>query len=383
MSLFLLTGASGVVGSAIVPALLTRSDAEILLLLRPGDRGVTARLETLSKFWCRHYPELDASNLATRVRACVGDIAEPALGLGDETHRLLRDRCTHIIHCAASVRMNLPLDDARRSAVEPVAQILRLAEVLPKLRKIEFVSTVGVGGRRIEPLPETWLDTPPNDFHNSYEAAKYEAEVLIRQAVEAGIPATVHRPSMVIGDSRHGAVIHFQIFYFLCEFLSGRRTAGFYPALGAATLDTIPNDIVANAIVAAASDTATTGRILHLCAGPSRALELRALRALVRSRFRAAGRLPRFLPNQELPVSVFVGCLQALAPVLPRSVRRGLGTLPLYLDYLAGRQVFENAASVRWMATRDLSLPSVSPSLERALDFYLRDQASGGKRPAD
>jgi thioester reductase-like protein len=383
VSLFLLTGASGVVGSAIVPALLAHTDAEILLLLRPGERGVAERLTRLSRFWRDHYPALDPRALAARVRACPGDIAEPALGLDDQTTALLRERCTHIIHCAASVRMNLPLDDARRSAVEPVAKILRLAEALPSLRKIEFVSTVGVGGRRTTPLPETWLDTPPRDFHNTYEAAKYEAEALVRKAVEAGMPATVHRPSMVIGDSQTGAVIHFQIFYFLCDFLSGRRTAWLYPALGAATLDTIPNDVVAHAIVTAAGDPSTAGRILHLCAGPSHAIALRTLRALVRSRFRAAGRLPRFLPNQELPVGVFMACLRALAPVMSPDIRRGLGTLPLYLDYLAGRQVFENSLSEQWMAAQNLRWPRVSSSIEHALDFYLGSRPRGGKSSTD
>lgn len=377
MSLYLLTGASGVVGSAIVPALLSQTDAEILLLLRPGERGVSERLETLSRFWRTHYPEVDSHALAARVRACAGNISDPELGLEPELTRRLRAHCTHIIHCAASVRMNLPLELARQSAVAPVAEVLRLAESLSGLHKIDFVSTVGVGGRRSGPLPETWLDAPPRHFHNTYEAAKYEAESLVRQAVAEGVPATVHRPSMVIGDSRHGAVIHFQIFYFLCDFLSGRRTAGFYPALGAATLDTIPNDSVANAIVAAAGDASTVGRVLHLCAGPSRALELRELRALVRSRFRAAGRLPPFLPNQEVPVGVFMACLRAVAPLLPRAARRGIGTLPIYLDYLAGRQVFENTVSARWMATQNLSLPPVSASIERALDFYLGHQAGG------
>ena len=383
MSLFLLTGASGVVGSAIVPVLLAQPDAEILLLLRPGSLGLAARMDALAQFWRLHYPELDTRALTSRVHACAGDIAAPALGLDTAATTLLRERCTHIIHCAASVRMNLPLDEARRSAVEPVTEILQLAGALPRLRKIEFVSTVGVGGRRTAPLPEAWLDTPPHEFHNTYEAAKYEAELLIRKAVEAGLPATVHRPSMVIGDSRHGAVIHFQIFYFLCDFLSGRRTAGFYPALGAATLDTVPNDSVARAIVAAAGDTSTIGRVLHLCAGPSRALELRALRALVRARFSAAGRLSRFLPNQELPAGLFMACLRALSPFMSRDARRGLGTLPIYLDYLAGQQVFENTASEQWMATQNLSPPPVSSSIERALDFYLRHHTPRGKTPSD
>ena len=55
--------------------------------------------------------------------------------------------------------------------------------------------------------------------------------------MQAGLPATIHRPSMVVGDSQTGKVIHFQVFYHLCEFLSGRRTLGIVPDTGDAALD--------------------------------------------------------------------------------------------------------------------------------------------------
>ncbi len=371
MSVYLLTGATGVVGSAIVPVLMRKTDAEILLLVRPGRaQSSEARLVELFDFWSRYYPGLDRRTLSARIRAVKGEITEQTLGLSATDQGYVRAHCTHIIHCAASVRMNLPLAEARETARQPVARVLALGETCARLEKVDFVSTVGVGGRWDGPLPERWLDEP-RDFHNTYEAAKAEAEDLIREAVSRGFPATVHRPSMVVGDSHSGAVIHFQIFYFICDFLSGRRTLGFYPALGAGTLDIVPNDYVAEAIVASSLDAQSRGRILHLCAGPEQALRLTDLRRTVRGMYRAAGRLS-LLPSIDLSARGFMRLMQLVKVFLPGRERRALQTLPLYLDYLAGVQAFGNTESLAQIEAWGITAPASSGVAERALAFYLQ-----------
>ena len=52
----------------------------------------------------------------------------------------------------------------------------------------------------------------------------------------------------VVGDTINGRIIHFQVFYHLCEFLSGRRTLGLAPGFGGARLDIVPADYVAQVI---------------------------------------------------------------------------------------------------------------------------------------
>lgn len=76
---------------------------------------------------------------------------------------------------------------------------------------MEAVSTVGVGGRYYGALPEQWLNTPRN-FHNTYEQSKAEAEIILKTEVDQGMPITVHRPSMIVGDSQTGRILNFQIF---------------------------------------------------------------------------------------------------------------------------------------------------------------------------
>lgn len=373
---YLLTGASGVVGSAIVPELLRLSDAHILLLLRAkGSQPVTARLDQLKVFWRHHYPDLPAEAFDQRLSAVAGEITEPALGLDSADRERLANDCTNIIHCAASVRMNLPLEEARRTARFPVESVLTLGRACRRLRKVEFVSTVGVGGHWDGPLPERWINEP-RSFHNTYEAAKAEAETLIETAVAEGFPATVHRPSMVIGNALNGAVIHFQIFYFICDFLSGRRTLGLYPRLDTGLLDVIPNDFVGRAIAVASLDDATRGRIFHLCAGPARAVPLPALRAVVRRLFRDAGRIG-YLPRVDVSAASFSRLMHAVARFLPERDRRAIDTLPIYLDYLAGVQEFGNDATLATLATHGVELPDINGAVTRCLAYYL---ASSGKK---
>jgi thioester reductase-like protein len=106
-------------------------------------------------------------------------------------------------------------EEAHRSSVSTTIQALAFAARAP-LKKFEYISTVGVGGKMNGPLPEKRL-TIPREFHNTYESSKAAAEDLVWAAAEGGLPVTVHRPSMVVGDSRTGRVRGFQIFYHLLK----------------------------------------------------------------------------------------------------------------------------------------------------------------------
>lgn len=369
MSVYFLTGGTGAVGSSIVPLLLADPDTEVRLLLRAeSDAALAQRMETLAGYW----GWAASSGQRARVKAYRGDAAVANFNLPDGQYAELAGACTHLIHSAGTVRMNLSIEDARRSAVgsaQATVDFARRLAAAGRLRKFDYVSTVGVAGKRPGALPEIWMDEP-REFHNTYEQAKAEAEEIVRCAiVDEGLPITVHRPSMVIGDARDGRIIHFQIFYFICEFLSGRKTLGLYPDFGEVGLDVIPADWVAEAIVAASRDPQTAGRIFHLCSGPKQAPRLEALKAAVRTAFTAHGmRVP---PGIRLPRGVFAALARMAARLAPASQRKALSTLPIYLDYLADRQGFDNTAYTGWLDSRGLRLPLAADYLPRVLGYYL------------
>jgi thioester reductase-like protein len=78
MACLLVTGATGVVGSALVPELLRDPRASVVLLLRAQDaQDLGARLDRLHAWWRTVGHAVDA----TRVEALVGDVCQPLLGL--------------------------------------------------------------------------------------------------------------------------------------------------------------------------------------------------------------------------------------------------------------------------------------------------------------
>lgn len=369
MKTYFVTGATGAIGSALIPILLQDRDATVRLLLRAkSEDELASRLDDLFSFW--RIPVTDRDE-RSRVTAWRGDVTLPQFGLDEGAYQSLGSECTHLIHSAGNVRMNLPIDQARHSSVDSARNIVELAKRCPHLEKIEFVSTVGVGGRTRGAVPEDWITTM-RGFHNTYEQAKAEAEDVIHAELERGLPLTVHRPSMVVGDSVSGRIVHFQVFYHLCEFLCGRRTLGLAPDFGRARLDIVPADYVAKVIAWSSANRASCGRILHSCSGPEMALALAPLREIVRRSFVAAGR--RLPPVISLPPGVFRALLGGVSLFMPSETRRAIKTLPIFLDYLATEQTFANDRTQALLAAAGLAVPTPSSYLDKVLNYYLESR---------
>jgi len=367
-----LTGSTGTIGSAIVPRLLDGADNHLKLLVRARDAAeLQSRQAAILAWWGIS----EADPRRQRLQLLRGDIEHPDFGLAAAEFERLAASTTHMIHAAASVKLNMSIEQARATAVRPTRTILDLARraaAAGALRKLDLVSTVGVWGRTPGAMPEQPLPEV-RDFHNTYEEAKAEAERVIWQE-GADLPITVHRPSMVVGESHSGRVIHFQVFYHLCEFLSGARTFGIMPGLGVTKLDTVPVDWVAAAICWSSLQEQQERRILHLCAGPGHAIPLPKLQNVVRQAWRQAGRpLPRLKPvNRRL--------LERLVPVVSwlggPGARRALRGLPPVLAYLGEDQGFANDHSAELLGRTGLPVPQIDTYLDAVLNYYLAETSA-------
>lgn len=364
---YFVTGATGAIGAALVPELLKIEDVLIKLLIRAGDsEHLQERFKTLLAFWELTYQDVSESVVPLR-----GDMTEPRFGLGQVGYAELSRQCTHIIHCAGSVRMNLPLEEARKSALGSAKNVVELALRCQEqgiLKKVEFVSTVGVGGRMQGVIPERFI-TDKRDFHNTYEQAKAEAEDFIRPYVEQGLlPITVHRPSMVVGDSRTGKIIHFQVFYHICEFLSGRRTFGFIPNVKGVLVDIVPVDYVAEIIVWSSHKLELTGYVVHLCSGNKGSFELIQVMDVVRKVFQSQGKkLPK---HKIIPIWLFQVILPILRLYVPARVRRAMFALPIFFEYLKDQKIFENK-KIACVKKEVNKKPININGIEKILKYYL------------
>lgn len=381
-----ITGATGVVGCEVAPRLLKDSETEVRLLIRAEtDDHLKERFQILRDYWGEDFRD----SWLERVRLLRGDVCQPHLGLEPADYQELSETVTNVLHAAGDVKLNQSIADARRTAVGGLKEIIDLCRACQDsggFRKLDYVSTVGVAGRMPGLIPERRL-TEPRKFHNTYEQAKAEAEDLLWDEMERDLPATIHRPSMVVGDSKTGKILQFQVFYHLCEFLSGRRTMGFLPDFRGATLDVIPVDYVAEVIDQATRHDESKGQVFHLCSGPNETIPLRDLAVMVRDTFAVHN---REYPKPRVVSASLIGGMMPLVGVLGYARKwRSLRSLPELFRYLKTRrsQLFETTRTDHF-SSKPRFIPSPSSYLPTALARYCREKqesripqaAEGSKR---
>ena len=259
MGAVLLTGATGFVGKEILDRFLARDRAVFALVRAPDHDAAARRLPGHA-----------------RLTAVAGDIEQPGCGLDAETADRLASDVTTVMHCAASVSFDLPLEDSRRINVDGTRHVLELAERCPQLERLSYISTAYVAGEPRRLFRENQLDVGQR-FRNPYERSKFEAERMVRERA-AGLPLQILRPSIVVGDSRTGRTSSFNVLYGpLKAFARGGIPA--IPARRSSPVDIVPVDYVADRAVELAEDggdgtfhlvagrnATTVGRLLELTA---------------------------------------------------------------------------------------------------------------------
>jgi thioester reductase-like protein len=256
----LLTGATGFLGMDALARLLERAEAgerddeQIAVLVRAADDdGAGARLEGLL---ARLYDEPPAA--AARIRAVRGDLLEPGLGLSTRDRAWLIGSVDRIVHCAASISFELPLEEARAINVLGVARMIELARAIAaggSLRRVVHVSTAYVSGRHAGDFGEGDLDLG-QEFRNTYERSKHEAELLLHEAGD--LPLAIARPSIVVGHSRSGWTSAFNVLYWPMRAFE-RGLLQEVPARADSIVDFVPVDYVTDGILALLEDDAAHG----------------------------------------------------------------------------------------------------------------------------
>jgi long-chain acyl-CoA synthetase len=205
-------------------------------------------------------------------------------GLGIDENRLqsLQSTVDQVIHCAAAIRFDLPLDIARSANTEGTRNVLAFAERLSSLRRFDYVGTAFVAGERRGLIKEDELDVGQR-YRNSYEQTKMEAEQLVRAFGERH-PTAIFRPGIIVGNSQSGETTAFQVFYQALLFyrrLYARRLFVHLPADPNTPFDLVPVDYVVDAFFALMGTAKSLGRCFHLTSGPGNTYTLDELLKLV------------------------------------------------------------------------------------------------------
>jgi long-chain acyl-CoA synthetase len=248
----LLTGATGFLGMELIARQLDAGDGpDIFVALRARD-AVGAR-ERVEELLGRLYDEPPDS--AERLRPIAAEMTEPDLGIARTDRFAMKGQVGRVIHCAASISFTLPLDEARAINVDGTRRMLEVARRLPRLQRVVHVSTAYVAGRTDRIYTE--YDVDGNDFRNTYERSKLEAEVAVDEATD--LPVAIVRPSIVVGEADSGWTSAFNVLYWPLQAFA-RGLLDTVPADPEGVVDMVPVDYVAEVIEQATFAPGALGR---------------------------------------------------------------------------------------------------------------------------
>ena len=255
-----ITGATGFLGTQVTRLILEQRQNPVVVLVRGKDlTDARLRLERAWHDWPRMVDEL-----GKRIRIVNGDLCLPGLGLSRTGYEELAGCVSHIIHIAADIRLNEPLEELRQINVGGVCNALEFARSAHRsngLDRFSYVSTAYVAGGRKGCVSEEEL-TDRYGFSNYYELSKFEGETLVREAGKE-LPVSVFRPGMVVGNSKNGAVKTFNTLYFpLRLYLTGKLR--FFPVDPDMKVNLVPCDLVSEAIARLTFDLRAEGLTFHL-----------------------------------------------------------------------------------------------------------------------
>ncbi|MDD1762976.1 MAG: SDR family oxidoreductase [Methanothrix sp.] len=363
---------TGFLGRHILWDLLRRQDVDttVYCLLRPDLReGAPQRLDRLMVAENGPLPD----DARARCHAVTGDIVDERLTADAAVRERLLGEVDRIIHCAATVRFDHSLAEARTINVEGTRHVLRFAEELQargRLRRFDYFSTAYVVGKRPGLVTEDQLEE--TEFNNTYEHTKWEAERLVHQ-YQQDMPIAIFRPSIIVGDSKTGYTSNFRVLYWPLRVLSSGLVV-VVPADRKGIVDVVPIDYVCGAFELLSHSTDSLTKTYHLTAGPEGQSSIQELLQLGCQFFGV--REPYMIPPEisyrivrPLMYAVFWGKRRKL-------LKRG----ELYFPYFAHRASFDTSASRPVLAQAGIQIPSVSDYF-RNIMTYCVDTDWGRKRP--
>ena len=256
MATLLMTGFPGFLGAALLPRLLARDAEQHAVCLVQGKFLAQAQ-ERLRAI------EADHPDTAGRVTLLVGDITADGLGIAAEDAPT--EQVGEVWHLAAVYDLSVAEEVAQAVNVVGTANVLRFCAGLPQPPRLHYASTVVVSGRYDGRFMESDLEAGES-FQNHYESTKHEAERLVRAAMADGLPATIYRPGIVVGDSTTGQTQKYDGPYMVATYLH-RQPPGvaFLPSLDPTlTTPLVPRDFVIDAMVALSTHPGADGKTYAL-----------------------------------------------------------------------------------------------------------------------
>jgi len=362
-----LTGATGLVGSNLIPRMLKNDWSTKLILLVRGTSDAQAQERIDQILWAMS-SEIDFDLAKKRIQVVKGDITLNGLGLSESLYRRLAKEITHIIHSAATVQFQLPLECARLVNCEGTRNVVALAKLAQekgRLERVAYVSTAYVCGNREGKILEDELDSG-QEFGNTYEQTKFESEKYV-QGLTNELPITVFRPSIIVGDSETGRTTAFNVLYLPLKLIY-RGIITTLPGCRYTPLDVVPVDFVSDAISHIfLKNNNGIGKIYHVTAGEDNATttgEVVELAVDFFNQISSNGRIPqvKFVPAE---------LCRKVMPLVRSQTRRTLQAMEPYEPYLSGERIFDDTNTSTELKGTSITAPQFRTYYQTILRYSI------------
>lgn len=343
------TGFPGFLGSELLPRVLARAAGHDALCLVQPKFADLARERAAALMSA-------TPALRGRIRLVEGDIAQP--GLGIRTGEVMQREVTEIFHLAAIYDLSVRRELAERVNVRGTLHLLDWAAACPRLARVQYVSTCYVSGRYDGVFYEDDLEKGQR-FNNFYEETKFLAECEVRARMEQGLPVTIYRPAIVVGDSTSGATQKYDGPYFAIQWLLRQPRVAVMPVVGEPSrtrLNVVPRDFVIDAIGYLSSQTAALGRVYQL-ADPEPLTIDALLDVLGRAMHKHIVRVP-------FPLALAKGALDHV-PGVYRLLRIPASSI----DYFAHPTRYDTAHTRTDLAGTGIEVPRFTDYAQTLVDF--------------
>ena len=309
--------------------------------------------------------EYDA-DMQPRLVFIEGDVTSLDMGLSGAEYGALTREVRIIHHCAAATYLGVEKLVAQRLNIEGTREVIELAEEARSLERLVHWSTALVHGSRRGVVREAELVR--SSFRNIVEETRFRAEELICAAMKRGLPCTVLRPSILVGDSKSGEIDRFEGPYLLILLMLATPVDMRVPlpGRGEVSLNLVPVDYVLHAGFAIANNPRSLGRTFHLV--DPRPATARAVFA------RIASALGKPSPRGSLPTQLATAVLRT--PGLER-----IAHVPrTFLEQLAVEVTYDDANTRELLVDTGIRCPAFEQYADSMVD-YVRHQQIKSKEP--
>ena len=232
------------IGSYLLKILLENGYKVFVLARNKEKKSAQERVAESLRLWDQSSDYFKNDNLVV----INGDVGYSNFNISsEETIEKMLSQIEIITHVAALTSFTASIAACRKANVEGTKNILDFALRCKRLQKVNHISTIFVVGNKENiDFSEDVLNVGQG-FNNAYEQSKYEAELVVKDYQAKGIKISIFRPGAVIGDSKEGKTISFNLFYEPIRFFTKEIFTDF-PLNFDSSLNLINVDTVARAI---------------------------------------------------------------------------------------------------------------------------------------